>query len=74
MAQKIYLITIKESEKLASFYEAYDSFEKAVSHIKDGCKQFNRYLEPTDLKNEFKVITNSGDFCHTLRIIDVWVR
>jgi hypothetical protein len=74
MAQKIYLITIKESEKLASFYEAYDSFEKAVSHIKNGSELFNRHLEETELKNEFKVVTNSGDFLHTLRIIDVWLR
>ena len=74
MAQKVYLITIKESGKLASFYEAYSSLEKAVKHLKETAKQFNRKLVETTLRNEYKVFTEAGEYVHTLRIVDVWLR
>ena len=71
---KVYLVTIKENGKLASFYEAYDSFDKAVNNLRKKCKEWNRQIRETEMKNEFKVYTNAGDFVHTLRIVDVWVR
>jgi len=72
--EKVYLVTIKENGKLASFYEAYDSFDKAVNKLRNECKEWNRQIRETERKNEFKVYTNAGDFVHTLRIVDVWVR
>ena len=74
MNKKVFLVTIKETGKLASFYEAYDSFEKAVKKLHKESKEWNRQIRETDLRNEFKVYTNAGDYVHTLRIIDVWVR
>ena len=74
MDKKVYVITIKESGKLTSFYEAYSTFEKAVKHLKTTCRQFNRQLRETELKNTFKVYTDAGDFVHTLQIIDLWLR
>jgi hypothetical protein len=71
---KVYLVTIKENGKLASFYEAYDSFDKAVNKLRKECKEWNRQIRETEMKNEFKVYTNAGDYVHTLRIVDVWVR
>jgi hypothetical protein len=74
MTEKVYLITVKETEKLASFYEAYDLFDKAEKQIRKESKEWNRQIRETELKNEFKVYTNAGDYIHTLRIVDVWVR
>ncbi len=73
MDKKVFLVTIKENEKLTSFYEAYSSLEKAVAALRKAAKQKDVKLVETELKNEFKVYRDKV-FVHTLRIIDVWVR
>lgn len=70
---KVFISTIKETGKLASLYEVFDSFLKAVNSMKNGAKQCNRIIRETDMRNEFRVYTAEGDFIHTIRIIDVWV-
>lgn len=70
---KVFISTIKETGKLASIYEVFDSFEKAVKQLKKGAQECNRQLRETDLRNEFRVYTAEGAFIHTIRIIDVWV-
>lgn len=74
MNTKVYVITVKENEQLASTYEAYGSFENAVKHIKTACKEYFREIRDTERKNEFEVYTDSGEFIHTLRIVDLWLR
>lgn len=74
MDKKVYVITIKESGKLTSYYEAYDTFDKAVKRLKTTCKKFDRQLRETELRNEFRVYTSAGDFIHTLKIVDLWLR
>ena len=70
---KVFISTIKETGKLTSIYEVFDSFEKAVKSLKNGAKQCNRIIRETDLRNEFRIYTAEGDFIHTILIIDVWV-
>ncbi|GEM_PF-3663254 len=70
---KVFISTIKETGKLASIYEVFDSFEKAVKSLKNGAEQCSRIIRETDMRNEFRVYTAEGAFIHTIRIIDVWV-
>ena len=72
--EKVYLVTIKENGKLASFHEVYSSFSKALVEIQCICDAYGFQIQKTELKNEFKVYTNAGEYVHTLQIIDVWVR
>lgn len=68
---KIYVVTIKESGKLASYYQAWKKFPDAVSFIKKTCLEFNFDYRETELKNEFRIYRNSGEYLHTLRIVDL---
>jgi hypothetical protein len=74
MDKKIYIITIKESGKLASIDEAYSTLDNAVKRIKNTCKPNGYQLRETELKNEFQLYTHAEEFVHTLRIVDLWVR
>ena len=73
MEKKVYVIIVKESEKLTNNYEAFDTFEKAVKRIKSASKKVHYELRETDMKNEFGLYSDTGDFVHTLQIVDLWV-
>lgn len=71
MAEKIYLIAIKDTGALTSRYECYDTFDKALRFIKEH-RPYNYEVRETELKNEFEV-WKEGNYLHTLQIIDLWV-
>ena len=74
MAKKVYIITIKENDKLASFCDAYESFEKAKNYIQKLCAKNNIKMVETDMRNEFKIFNENDEYIHTLTIIDLWLR
>ena len=76
MAQKVYLVCKKESERSVYFpFEGYDSFEKAKKHLFETQKKVdNRRIQETDVRNEFIITDNDGNYIHTLVIEDIWVR
>lgn len=75
MAEKIYLIVIKDTGMLTGRYECYDSFEKAKKRIEDDLSHWKheRELRETKMKNEFEVWDKEGKYRHTLQIVDLWV-
>ena len=72
MAKKVFLITIKETGKLTSNFEAYLSLEKAVKEIQCVCDAYGFQMQKTELRNEFQIYSG-GCYRHTLQIIDLWV-
>lgn len=78
MAKRIYLVAVIRNGKpsLDNVYEAYDSREKAEKWIFDTAKTFadRRVKKSEKMKCDYDVTDDKGNFIHTLRIVEMWLR
>ena len=73
MEKKIYLVGKKIDGDITMVpFRAYPTFESAKKSIYD-LKHYDRRLEETELRNEFRVLDAQGNYIHTLAIRDVWL-
>lgn len=78
MAKRIYLVAVMRNGKpsLDNVYEAYDSREKAEKWIFDTAKTFSdrRVKKSEEMKCDYDVTDDNGNYIHTLRIVEMWLR
>ena len=76
MAQKIYVVLIKDTNELCTQYECYKSHEKAKEFIYKSVSAFpeSRKILKTRSKNEFIITDLDCNYIHTLKICDIWLK
>lgn len=71
MARKIYIIGRKEDDGISMVpTQAFSSFESAKENLMD-MKPYNRQIEPTELRNEFRILDADGKYLQTTVIRDI---
>ncbi len=77
MAQQIYLIAIvKNDEEKIDGFQAYSTKEKAEKWIYDSANEFPDRKVEKDKKMacDYIVSDDKGNYIHTLRIKQIWLR
>lgn len=73
MSKKIYLVGKKVDGEICMVpNRAFPTFESAKKHLLNH-KPSDRQIEETELKNEFRVLDQFGNYIHTIIIRDVWM-
>lgn len=73
MRKKIYLVGKKMDDGVCMVpTQAFPSFESAKRYLLEHVPG-DRRLEPTELKNEFRVLDAQGNYLQTTIIRDVWM-
>ena len=72
--RKIYLVgkKVEGDEIQMGPYRAYPTFESAKRSIMERLPH-DRRLGATELKNEFRVLDEQGNYIHTIAIRDLWM-
>lgn len=73
MSKKIYLVGKKVDGDITIVpYRAFYTFESAKKHLLSNVPS-DRKIEPTELRNEFRVLDENGNYIQTTAIRDIWV-
>lgn len=71
--QKIYLVGKKVDGEITMVpIRAFHTFESAKKHLLKHVPS-DRQIVETELKNEFRVLDQFGNYIHTITIRDMWL-
>ena len=73
MSKKIYLVGKKVDGGVCMVpTQAFPSFESAKKYLLEH-KPYDRRIEATDVRNEFRITDTNGNYLQTTVIRDVWM-